>query len=436
MSKNFLIFFLLFLTVFGFGWGFYTTKQMEGIVAQKEIDTARAFYELTDAADDLSVLTAKAAVTADNGNRAALCAEIASRAYAAQENLSMLPVYDATLSRTERFLNQLGDYSAVQVTKAARNEAPTEAETKTAKSLNKDVTAIASALHGLDISDLSQKELKNPDTEAPGALTSLQDINAEIAKTPALIYDGPFSDHLENKKPVKLPGKACSEREVLQKAVRLFGKDYNYKITGKSKASAGMAVYQLALGKADKCVANADFSRNGGRLVQYTSCPDEGKAVISTEEALNHAAAFLKKADYPDLKAGYYIIDGNVLTANYTATLGDVILYPDMVKVAVDLTNGSVVGFDAKNYLEYHKERSLPRLTLTEEAAKAKLKQGINPVAVQKTLIPKSDGSEVFCYEFRSTVNGTDYLTYINAETGREEEILVVKDGDKGTFTL
>lgn len=450
MNKNIWITFLAILTILGFSWGFYESKQTEIAARQIENDASRSFYELMDSADELSVLTTKAVIANDNDNRADLYAQISREAYVAQENLSMLPIYNGTLSRTERFLNQIGDFSASLVAKAARNEQPTAKEAETIKSLQAEVTEMANALHKMDDSDenaFSYKAIretnksvrKNDLSHAGFALTSLSDITKTVSKSPSLIYDGPYSDHLENKGPVNLNGEVISWKTAKEKAAALFGEGNRYEAYEKSSGAAGISVYTIALkhGKKDKTpFGYADFSVHGGYLVQYTSETEKGEALISPEKAIESATAFLRKAGYDNLKAGYHITKGNVLTANLTHMIDDVIVYPDMIKVSVDLTSGKIVGIDAKNYLEFHKERTLPTMILTVEAAKEHLPAGSTPITVNRAVIPKKNETEVFCYEFHLRENDTDYLIYINAETGKEENILVVTDNKNGTFTM
>ena len=150
MNKNIIISFLAVLTVICFGWGFYETQKTNEAAVRIENDAARAYYELTDAADQLTVLTGKALVVSDNDNRSDLYSKISRTAYVAQENLSMLPVYNSTLSRTEQFLNQIGDFSASLVAKAARSETLTAEEADTLKELNAEVTKVADALHKME----------------------------------------------------------------------------------------------------------------------------------------------------------------------------------------------------------------------------------------------------------------------------------------------
>ena len=51
-------------------------------------------------------------------------------------------------------------------------------------------------------------------------------------------------------------------------------------------------------------------------------------------------------------------------------------------------------------------------------------------------IIPTEWKTEIFCYEFKGSVEGKDFLVYINCETGEEEDILVILDTPGGTLTI
>ena len=51
-------------------------------------------------------------------------------------------------------------------------------------------------------------------------------------------------------------------------------------------------------------------------------------------------------------------------------------------------------------------------------------------------MIPTEFQTEILCWEFTGKVNGTDFLVYINAENGREEDILVIINTPEGTLTM
>ena len=55
------------------------------------------------------------------------------------------------------------------------------------------------------------------------------------------------------------------------------------------------------------------------------------------------------------------------------------------------------------------------------------------PAAI--SIIPTEWRTEIFCYEFKGKINDTDFLVYINAETGKEEDILVIIETPNGILT-
>jgi len=53
----------------------------------------------------------------------------------------------------------------------------------------------------------------------------------------------------------------------------------------------------------------------------------------------------------------YYLKEDNTAIINYAYKQGDVVVYPDLIKVKIALDNGEVIGFESKGYLSNHTER-------------------------------------------------------------------------------
>ena len=51
-------------------------------------------------------------------------------------------------------------------------------------------------------------------------------------------------------------------------------------------------------------------------------------------------------------------------------------------------------------------------------------------------IIPTEWKTEILCYEFKGKVEDREFLVYINAENGREEDILVINNTPNGTLTM
>ena len=51
-------------------------------------------------------------------------------------------------------------------------------------------------------------------------------------------------------------------------------------------------------------------------------------------------------------------------------------------------------------------------------------------------IIPTKYQTEIFCYEFKGKVDDKEFLVYINAENGREEDILIITNTPNGILTM
>lgn len=448
MNKNRLIGFLALLTIIGFGWGFYETKEMSARENAVESMRSRAFYDVLDSVEKLSVLSAKTLVSTDSAAKSDLFSQLNTESYVAQENLCQLPLYHNSLLRTEKFLNQMGDfsYSLMKATNRGRDLTPEERETLA--TLNTEVEKISSALHQLESSEeqpftweasaKAEKRVAENDLEsASAAHSSLAEVTTNLDEVPSLTYDGPFSDELENVGPLELSGEEATWAQALAAARSLLGNDYQYEAYGRSSENAGIAVYTVNVmnGQGDT-VGYMDVSRMGCHVVQYTADESGEKPTISPKKGLNIAEEFIGRTQYESMVSSYYIVERDVLTVNFLYHENGISVYPDMIKVSVDLTSGKVVGFDAKSYLKNHKDRDYNPEILNPDEVRANLGEGITPESEQLTIIPLDNGGEVLCYEYKFKYGNHEYLLYLNAETGREEDILTLITTDQGTITL
>ena len=113
-----------------------------------------------------------------------------------------------------------------------------------------------------------------------------------------------------------------------------------------------------------------------------------------------------------------------------------IILYPDLIKLKIDLASGEIIGYDATTYFTNHVNRVLPTPTISEETAKSKLPTSYNFEPGRLTLIPLEYSREILCYEFVGQRNGSTYYFYINALTGVQENILKVVESVEGTTLM
>jgi germination protein YpeB len=162
----------------------------------------------------------------------------------------------------------------------------------------------------------------------------------------------------------------------------------------------------------------------------------QGEAKKSAEEAVNAAAAFLRKRNFPAMHESYHIQHDGILTVNFAATQDGVILYPDLVKVSVSLVDGSIAGFEAGGYIMNHMTRDISPATVSVGQARAQVASSLRVLSHKMAVIPTGK-NEVFCHEFIcEDANGIHCIVYVNATTGVQEKILLLIEDESGTLAM
>ena len=99
------------------------------------------------------------------------------------------------------------------------------------------------------------------------------------------------------------------------------------------------------------------------------------------------------------------------------------------------LDNGEVLGYDARGFLVNHRERSFGEPAIGEDEAISKAAEGLEVDGCRLAVIPTDAVEEKLCYELKCRAdNGRNVLVYLNADTGREEDILILIESDTGVL--
>lgn len=434
-------------------WGFnqYRTNQENKILLENEHQ--RSFYNLVENIENLSVLTSKTIVSGSPQQNIRLLSDIWWQSNFAQDNLGQLPLSHVTLTRTQRFLTQLGDYAYTMAKNTADGQPMSTEQMSTLEDLHNQTTQLSGDLielqtqvaqNGINWREVKEKSQDKLDQESTGYLdANFQKINEQINQYPTLIYDGPFSDHLETRNPKAVTGKMISWDEA-KKLAREFvdlreGIDYVVAENGKSTKDANIPVYSVRISPRVPSMGEViyvDVSQQGGHITMVMNSKSIGAAKIGLGEALEKAKSFLAKTEYQSMVPTYSLRQENTLIVSFAYKEKDVIVYPDLVKVSVSMDNGQVTGFESIGYLMQHEVRNLSEPELTMEEAEQKLNPILKVDSRRLTLIPLPTGKEVLCYEFKTSYKGDNFLIYINALDGVEEQILQLLHTPGGTWTM
>ena len=104
-------------------------------------------------------------------------------------------------------------------------------------------------------------------------------------------------------------------------------------------------------------------------------------------------------------------------------------LYPDLIKVKVDMYSQAIIGFEAKNYAFNHTVRNF-EISISENVAQKQLGFDYIVLNSRKAIIALENDIEVVTYEFAcERINGL-YYYYVDANTAELVQILKVVDSN------
>ena len=339
-----------------------------------------------------------------------------------------LPFSGLLLEKTSGFLGRLGDYSRVlaQGAYAALPGDPEretlEALSRAAESLDRSLTELQSQLEQGMISIRQLAE--DPDR-----------VEEAIPDLPVLIYDGPYSDSVDQGEVRFLAGlPEVSEKEAVW-AVVSFGGVSQGTVRSLGRSEGRLPCYLLS---AQREGAELTFrvTVRGGRILDMVAAGETREARLAPEDAVEKAAAFLESRGYGNMRESYWRREGNTVLINFAPLQDEVLCYPDLIKVRIELEKGNVVGFDAEGYLLNHTRRDLPPPVSREEAA-ARVAPGLTIRSDRLAMIPTEGKGERYCREFLcDTPSGGKCLVYVDARTGEEAKVLLLLEDEDGTLTL
>lgn len=401
----------------------------------------RAFGELVSNLSDLDSALEKSRYATSPAMASAICTEVYGKSMTAQMALEVLPFSTQELEQTAGFISRVGDYALCLSRETADGRALTGEETENLRALSGTAAGLAQQLRGLDTDlrdgvvqlERSSGLAKSGTADLGG---SLEKYEAEFPEMPTLIYDGPFSQSKIDQRPKMLEELAeVDEAAARRSAAEFLGvKEAELETAGESEGDLPCYYFTLRRAAGD---CQIQVSRRGGMVVQMLRSRQVAAPELRPQEGVERAREFLRERDYTDMTESYYIDQDGILTVNFAATVGEVICYPDLVKVSIALDNGEVLGFDAAGYLSAHYPRSEETPAISREEAEAALPDSLEQEQARLAIIPMDGEGERLCYEFLCR-NESDrrYLLYVDAATGRQVKILILLEDENGTLTL
>ena len=230
------------------------------------------------------------------------------------------------------------------------------------------------------------------------------------------------------------------EETAKQRAINFIGQDKIEEVISNGYIENGdIPVYDFSIkmknGDKDN-YAYVSISKKGGQIVLMNYNRNIDAEAISQEDANKIGKEFLESKGFANMKETYYLKQEGTVTINYAYLQDNVTIYPDLIKLKIALDNGEILGIETSGYLNSHIQRDVSNVKIDKETAKQKLNKELQIKSEGLAVIPTNWNSEILCWEFKGKVDDSEFLVYINAENGREEDILVIVNTPNGTLTM
>ncbi len=411
-------------------------NENESLSLEREYTYTRAVGDLSDELDTVSSTLEKQLYASGAEIHRDLSVKLCSDTAEAKSALAQLPNDTADLGTVNKFLSQVGDYSLSLSKKLTSGGEISDKEYKNIEQLYSVSKELCEKMRLLRESVESGETVFVPDADTRTPLLSdgYEELDEAMSGCPKLIYDGPFSDNILERTPMMTrDAEKVTRQQALTRCRMVLGIDSN-DLSVIDTVSGRMPGWRFSDSKGG---ISCEVTEKGGYLSYFLRSRQPEASKLSTDEALQKAENFLTELGMDSLKSTYYETYSNVLTVNYAYQDLDVLCYTDLVKVSVALDNGEILGYDAKGWLVNHHKRQYRRDIISLSSAAERVSPKLTVESSQKALIPADDLSEKLCYEFRCKAdNGRTALVYINAETGREEQILLLVESEFGVLTV
>lgn len=427
--------------------GIYIYKQENEYVTASQNAYNSSFYQMIGYVQSMENYLAKATISTSPEHGAETLTEVWKDANLAAVYLSQLPITTESLSNTAKFLNQVSDYSYSLSRKNINNENLTQEDLDNLGKLHEYSIELENTLNelGMEMSSgvLSWRELTKSNLTSYAkqvdnvSFESFSNIEQNFNEYAGLIYDGAYSEHINKVDKKGLTGEEVDEEKAKQNAKEFIDENKIKEINSNGYIeNADIPFYDFTAKTNNDEEISIAISKKGGHVIYMNYVRDVSDEKISQDEANNIGKEFLTKKGFDTMKETYYMKEGGTVTVNYAYEQNGIVVYPDLIKLKIALDNGEILGIETSGYLNSHEERNVQGINISMDEAKKTLNPKLEIMSEEMAIIPTKWKTEILCYEFKGKVDDTEFLVYVNAGTGKEENILVILDTPNGTLTM
>ena len=393
------------------------------------------YYNLVDSVNNTENKLAKTISSTSVALKAKYLNEVSDNAKMAEVCLNNLPYTIEGLTESLSFINQVGGYTETLAKQLEKGEKLSAKEEQTLEQIYDSVLYMKNSFLDMNTKMFGGYNITNSSIKVK---EGFNDFSLDLAKIkevdveyPTMIYDGPFSNSVINKTIKALNDKPVDENTAKENLLKLFTNIQEKDIEYKSTETGRFETYNYSINNGN---GYAQITQKGGNLLTYSSYKDDRGKNISTENAKAIALDFAKKNGIDNPEVVWFDVLKDNMYINIAPVVNDVVYYPDLVKVKIDLYDGDILGYEASEYYTNHTKRNLSSVKVDKQTAKNNIPKKYSVKFSRLALIPLEYNQEVLCWEFMCTLGQDEYYFYFDAQDGEERNILKVistKDGNK-----
>ena len=397
----------------------YTSSKQNANVLEGVYSSS--YYSMVDNVNNLHVDVSKFSTLTTKQSKLNTLHDIMADCNYILAGLSVLPINEENAVSAMKFFNQVNGLCEAYTQKLNKGESLSQDETlmfdKISLVVGKIKTNFNKQNAGMYDGNYSFVDASIFDDSGMNELSAgMGDMTNESIDYPAMIFDGPFSTALETKEVKGLSGEEISVENAQNYLKNTVFEGKNAKIAYLRETNGDISTYDFEV-IIDGKNYDVQVSKRGSLLITISSYAENGEAILSGEKASVLAEDFASNVGFENMESVWLEIHKNVAYINLAPVVENVIYYPDLVKVKVDLTSQQIIGFEAVNYAFNHVERN-PEFNLLSDECESALGFDYNVLKVSNTVIKLDGGREISAYEFMCERIDGIYFYYIDANTG------------------
>ena len=377
-----------------------------------------SYYSMVDNVNNLSVDLAKYSTLSTNKAKTGTIQDMMVDCNYILAGLSVLPINEENVVSATKFFNQVNGLCEAYLNQINDGKNLSVEQELVFDKIGLVVGKIKSNFnkqnHGMYDTNFSFVDASVFDKTGMNELSDgMGDLTDSSVEYPAMIFDGPFSTALETKEVNGLPKEEISKQQAKEYLQNVVYKNRNVKIKFERETSGDVATYDFLIEIEGKKF-NAQVSKRGGLLITLSGYAEGGDAIMNGEQSTEMAKTFANNIGFENMESVWLEIHENVAYVNLAPKENGVIMYPDLVKVKVDMTSQEIIGFEALNYAFNHVDRNFEFNVSLQEAEKL-LGFDYEIIKTEKTIIRLDTGKEVAAFEFMTERIDGMYFYYIDA---------------------